>query len=105
MKTYTIVSRRCGPVHNNEREVTGTLEYLLQYFSYTLECGASWNSKINRYPKTIKSFLKNLQASYEEKEASCYNRTFVELKQKAMLENSSSVEIPQKDEEPDGKNQ
>ena len=80
MKTYTIIINRCGPVKNDSREVTGSLEYLLQYFSYTLECGASWNSKINRFPKTIKSFLKNLQASYAEKEASCYNRTFVELK-------------------------
>ncbi len=80
MKTYTIIISRCGPVKNDSREVSGNLEYLLQYFSYTLECGASWNRKINRYPKSIKSFLKNLQASYEEKEAACYNRTFVELK-------------------------
>ena len=32
---------------------------------------------INRYPKTIKSFISNLQKSYEEVEASCYERTYV----------------------------
>ena len=81
MKLYTIVIRRSGPVHNDEREVTRDLAGLIEYFSYTLEVGASWNNKINRNPKTIKSFLTNLQNSYEEKEASCYNRTHVSLKE------------------------
>ena len=62
-----------------DRIVEGTLEYLIGYFSYTLEIGNSWNRKINRTPKTIKSFVTNLQKSYEEKEASCYERTFVDL--------------------------
>jgi hypothetical protein len=62
-----------------EKEVKGTLEELIQYFGYTLEVGASWNSKVNRKPKTINSFISNLQKAYAAKEASCYNRTFVEL--------------------------
>jgi hypothetical protein len=57
----------------------GTLEELTQCFSYTLEVGASWNKKINRNPKTIAALVKNLQASYEEKEAACYDRTSVTL--------------------------
>ena len=89
MSTYTIILQRSGPVHNDEREVSGDLPYLLKYFSYTLECGNSWNKKINRYPKTIKSFVSNLQKSYEEKEASCYNRTYVSLKSKEALATSS----------------
>ena len=35
-------------------------------FGYTLECGNSWNNKIPRYPKTIKSLIKALNASAEE---------------------------------------
>lgn len=43
----------------------GTLIELIKAYSYTLECGASWenerdNKKINRNPKTIKSLLINL---------------------------------------------
>jgi hypothetical protein len=59
--------------------ITGTLPFLINYFSYTLEVGNSWNNKINRYPKTIKSFVKNLQMSFEEQEAACFNRTFISL--------------------------
>ena len=62
-----------------ERIVEGTLEYLIGYFGYTLEVGNSWNSRINRNPKTIRSFVTNLQNSYYEKEGACYERTYVEL--------------------------
>ena len=80
MKSFTLLKHRSGPVHNDTREVTGTLEELTNYFSYTLECGASWNKKIKQHPKTIKSLISNLNKSFEEKEAACYNRTSVELK-------------------------
>ena len=75
-KTFTVIKSYKG----RDSETTGTLEELIQYFGYTLEVGNSWNSKINRNPKTIKSFISNLQKSYEEKEGNCYTRTFVELK-------------------------
>ena len=55
------------------------LEQMKSYFGYTLECGASWNRKINQNPKTIKAFVKNLQMSYEETEGACYERTSIEL--------------------------
>ena len=74
-KEYTIKKIRNG----RETLVTGDLDYLKQYYGYTLECGASWNSKINRYPKTIKSFISNLDKSYDETEGSCFNRTSIEL--------------------------
>jgi len=56
-----------------------SLPELIGYFSYTLEIGHSWNPKISKQPKTIKSFITNLNKSYHEKEASCYERTSVEL--------------------------
>jgi len=83
-KTYTVIVARSG---KNSREVTGDLPYLLGYFRYTLEIGNSYNKKINRYPKTIGSFISNLQKSYEEKEACCYDRTDVSLK--------SATQIPE----------
>jgi len=61
--------------------IEGDLDYLKDYFSYTMEIGRSWNSKI-KHPKdikTAKSFVHHLQKSYEEKESSCYERTFVDL--------------------------
>ena len=76
-KTYTIIKTRKG----RESEISGTLEELQEYFDYTFEVGHSWNSKIIRKPKTIKSFISNLQKSYEEKEGACFERTFVELKE------------------------
>jgi hypothetical protein len=93
MPTYTVIVKKSiarGVGNENPKEVTGDLPYLQQYFGYTLECGNSWNKKINRYPKTIKSFISNLQKSYEEKEAACYNRTHVSLKEPAKQEVSQS---------------
>jgi hypothetical protein len=45
-----------------------TLPEAIEYYSYTLECGASWqhekgNKKINRKPATIKGLLTNLNNS------------------------------------------
>lgn len=81
-KIYTIIKTRTGGRTGNgdTREITGTLAYLIQYFSYTLEVGASYNPKINRQPKTIKSFISNLEKALDEKEGACYNRTLISLK-------------------------
>ena len=57
-KIFTIIKTRRG----KDRETTGTLEELINYFSYTLECGNSWNKKINKsycfsfYHSIISSF-------------------------------------------------
>ena len=61
--------------------IEGDLDYLKDYFSYTFEIGRSWNKKI-KHPseiKTIKSFMTNLQKSFDEKEGSCYERTSINL--------------------------
>ena len=76
MKKFTVIKSYRG----RKTEVEGTLEELIEYFGYTLEVGNSWNSKINRNPKTIKSFISNLSKAYDEKEGGCYERTSVWLK-------------------------
>lgn len=59
--------------------IKGTLEELIVRFSYTLEIGHSYNARINTHPKTIKSFITSLQNAFREREACCYNRTFVNI--------------------------
>ena len=40
--------------------IAETMEQLTQGFSYTLEVGNSWNNSINRFPKTPKGLVNNL---------------------------------------------
>ena len=71
-------SRRTLP--DREKVVTGTLEYLQSYFSYTLLKGNCYKKSIPLTGgKTIKSFVTNLQKAYEICEAACYDRTYVNL--------------------------
>ena len=58
--------------------VKGTIEQLVEYFGYALECGHSWNSKINKNPTTYKSLISNLNKSYHETQGSCYDPDFVD---------------------------
>lgn len=63
-----------------EHLYTGTIEHLVKHvFGYTLECGYSWNNKINPNPKTAKSLITNLEKSEEEIRGGCFNRTIYEL--------------------------
>jgi hypothetical protein len=57
-----------------DKIITGTLEYLTDYFSYTLLCGNSYNFKIDKNPKTIKSLVSNLNKSVDETQSGSYNR-------------------------------
>lgn len=57
--------------------LTGTVAELTQKFSYTLECGASYqhekgNKKINRTPKGIKSLISNLNNAVNNSAANGY---------------------------------
>jgi hypothetical protein len=74
-KEYSITKTRRG----RDTIVTGTLEYITSYFSYTLECGNSWNSKIPRNPKSIKSLVNAINNSYAETQGGCYDRDSVSL--------------------------
>ena len=67
-KVYTIKETHYPLLGDRIREhqYTGTLEELIQMFSYTLEVGESWqhercNKRINRKPGTIKSLCTNLE--------------------------------------------
>lgn len=62
-KIYKVIS-----THNGRDTIyEGTMEYLIsRVFGYTLECGNSWNKKINRYPKTGNSLIKSLNDSAYE---------------------------------------
>ena len=66
--------------HGHSHDYTGTVEELREnVFGYTLDCGHSWNPKINRYPKTAKALLKALEQSVEETQGGCYDRDSYEL--------------------------
>jgi hypothetical protein len=58
--------------------IKGTLEGLINYFRYTLECGHSWNNKISENPKTIKSFITNVNKSFDETQGGCFERDYIE---------------------------
>lgn len=68
-KQHTIVKLRKG----NEKKYTGTVEELTETFSYTLLSGNSYNPKINRFPKTIKALINNLNKSVDETQGGCYD--------------------------------
>lgn len=65
-KQFTVIcTRRNYGRDDSVNEKTGTIEELVEYHKYTLECGKSWeheegNSKINMNPKTGKSLINNL---------------------------------------------
>lgn len=75
MKSYKIRKIRKG----QERVIEGTLEYLTNYFSYTLEVGASYNRKVNCHPRTITSLMSNLKKALDIQEGCCYERTYLEV--------------------------
>lgn len=74
-RIYTVVK------HYNGREVVieRTLSDLIEYFGYTLQVGWSFDRKINKQPKTIKSFINNLNKAYAIKHGNCYDMPYVEL--------------------------
>lgn len=75
-KEYTIAKTHRGRF----TEFTGTIDYLCEnVFGYTLECGNSWNPKINRHPKTAKALVKALNQSVAETQGCCYDQDYYEL--------------------------
>lgn len=56
---------------------TGTVEELAaNVFGYTLECGNSWNHRINTSPKTAKGLVKALEMSVDATQGGCYIRDY-----------------------------
>lgn len=75
-KTYTIIKTRKG----RESSQTGTVAELAKIYSYTLECGHSWNRKIPKEPKTIAALIKALNNSVSETQGSCFDQDYYQLK-------------------------
>ena len=74
-KIYNIKITRKG----RERIVSNTLENLVEYFSYKLLSGSSYDSRVNKAPKTIKSLMSSLNRAVRATEESCYDQTCYEL--------------------------
>ena len=73
MKEYKIICTH----RNRAREIVGTLDELIRYFGYTLECGASWSyqkgcKKVNTHPKTIRSLLTALDNAVYNTQSGCF---------------------------------
>lgn len=85
-KVYTIKETH-SPLFGNritERVHTGTLEELIEYYSYTLEVGASYqhergNKKINCHPTTIRSLLSNIAKAKDNSACNGYSGYSYEL--------------------------
>jgi len=75
VKVYEVVCTRSRT--GRESATAGTLDQLISYYSYTLECGASYqdekgNSKINRMPKSISALVVNLNKAVNNSAANGY---------------------------------
>lgn len=84
MKVYTVVANRYRGDERISHEYKGTLEQLIDKFSYTLEVGKSWenergNKKINRQPKTARSLVDNLNKAVSNSAANGCASTYYEL--------------------------
>lgn len=81
MKKQTIKLIALIKTHRDRRTLwVGTLAQMTDAFSYTLECGNSWNHKIKtaREIKTLKSLVSNLNKSVDETQGGCFDRDFYE---------------------------
>lgn len=80
-KKFTVRStRRNHGREDSKTDFEGTIPELIKTFSYTLECGKSWESekgnyKINRNPKGIKSLVSNLNKATTNSAANGDSRT------------------------------
>lgn len=81
MKKQTIKLIALIKTHRDRRTLwVGTLAQMTDAFSYTLECGNSWNHKIKTADeiKTLKSLVSNLNKSVDETQGGCFDRDFYE---------------------------
>jgi ribosomal protein L17 len=77
-KVFKVKVTKSGMTTSRETIYEGTIDRLVNgVFGYTLDCGASWNRKINSNPKTIGALIKALNASYDEIEGG-YTRSWAE---------------------------
>jgi len=80
MKTYRVTKTNGTRIYEHE----GTLVELIDTFSYTLECGKSWEKgrkKINTQPKSIKSLVDNLNKAVQNSAANGHSGTHYEAEE------------------------
>ena len=81
-KIYNIGYERCCATSNPRTYFKkGTLEELINYFSYTLEKGASWQwdkgmKRVSLNPKTIKGLITALNNAVYNTQGRCYNQDY-----------------------------
>ncbi len=78
-KIYTVSCSRARSLMPST--CSGTIEELVKSYSYTLDCGASYqhekgNKKINRNPKTIASLVSNLNNAVNNSAANGHSGTY-----------------------------
>lgn len=80
--------------HRGRRTLwVGTIEQLRDAFSYTLECGSSWNHRIKTADQitTIKGLVSNLNKSYHETQGCCWDPDYVELGTELLTEEDNAA--------------
>lgn len=73
-RIFTVIKHYKG----RETEIKRTLSDLIDYFSYTLQVSWLYDKSINRQPKTIKSFISNLNKAFAIKHGG-FDTPYVEL--------------------------
>lgn len=67
-------------------------------FGYTLECGNSWNKKINREPKSVASLVTNLNNSVSETQGGRFDQDHYEIATKEQYDDQQAAKAPKKEE-------
>jgi hypothetical protein len=74
-RTYTIIKMHRGRVSKQ----TGTIQELIEYFHYTLECGNGWNHSISLNPRGGRALVNALNKCVRELQGGCFNQDHYEL--------------------------
>lgn len=63
-----------------ERTITGTIEELANYFSYTLAAGNSWNQNIKKSEfRSIEQLIRHINLAFDILEKNCYGKSSVRI--------------------------
>lgn len=113
VKVYRITKTH-WPLRGDKRtyKMEGTLEELIRAYSYTLECGKSWehergNKKINMNPKNIKALCDNLYKASNNSTQNGYSGddyTWEEIGEIEAIKPNPDSNVDVKESAEDGKN-
>ena len=98
-KEFTIAMHRRGFMghEGSVSTVTGTLDFLLRHFAYTLECGRSWEHergrrKVNMNPKTGRSLVTALNNAKNNSARNGYSDTWFEIVENPIRQQISGMD-------------